>query len=199
MSNHIEGYKEEATNAIPDAERARAGDRAAFDRLAQEVWPALYRLCLSFLREPQDAQDIAQESLLRAWLHLPQFRGDASFSTWVLTIGANLCRNARKRPQRAVPLGDGLSSTEASPERQVMARDDIRWLQAALDRLRPVERSALLLVTQEGVPYDEAARILDLPVGTVKTHVHRARKALRASLQNVEPDGGAHRAAHPLR
>lgn len=183
-------------DATQDLERARAGDRAAFDRLAQEVWPALYRLCLNFLKQPQDAQDLAQETLLRAWLRLYQYRGDAAFATWVLTIGANLCRNAMRRPAVA-PLMIDLPDIQPGPEHQALARDDLRQLQAALDILRAAERTALLLVAQEGISYEDAAHILKLPVGTVKTHVHRARQAIRAHLKNSAATGGAPHAARP--
>lgn len=176
-------------------ERAQNGDREAFGRLAEEVWPRLYRLALSFLKDHQAAEDIAQETLIRAWKSLPSFRGDASFQTWVLTIGANLSKNRLKRSREAPGNDthfDQMESHEALPDLELLQKDEMDHLKRCLLTLRPVERASVEMVIRDELSYPEAARILNLPVGTVKTHVHRARQKLKEMLSEspMDPKGG---------
>ena len=162
-------------------QQAQTGDRDAFRQLAETVWPLLFRSLLPYLEDRQMTEDVAQETLLRAWRQLPSFRGESRVETWVLAIGFNLARNERRRrmpePRASLPEPHGPSAEEILVDRE-------RWtlLYAALDRLPPLWRSALLLVSREGMTYDEAARVLACRPSTLRNWVHRARVRIRREL-----------------
>ena len=176
------------------ATQARAGDAGAFEELVRPLWPRAYRLALHFLEDPGLAEDIAQEAMTRAWLRLGQLREDAAFQGWLLRIVANLARNAlgrrREMPVEHVPLAGACAP---GPEAGIAAAEQRERVLAALSALRPSERLAVELVLRDELSYREAAGILGVPTGSVKTLVHRARgklqKALAADRPNVE--GGA--------
>lgn len=130
------------------------------------------------------ADDLAQETFLRAYRALPTFRGTARFSTWLLGIAHNLWRNARRRP--------GFVNLEARPEEPASetatAQADLRHdVALALQHLSTDEQIALHVCYQQGLTHEEAAALLDWPLGTVKTHVARGKEKLRQHLAVWNP------------
>ena len=183
-------------------ERVVAGDGDAFRQLVERYQRPVYGLLLRMVREPPLAEDLAQESLIKAYRAIATFDRSRQFSSWLFKIAHNTAiDHLRKNRPPTVPLesddGDRLdplallaAPESRSPEARARGRDLAEALQDALDALRPDYREAVLLRFQQGLPYDEIAEILELPLGTVKTHLHRARKqmaeALRAAGWGVE-------------
>lgn len=167
-------------------QRARAGDTAAFRALVERHRVRAVALALRVLRVAADAEEVAQDAFVRAWAALPAFRADASFGTWLHRIvwyralDFRESRNARvKREEKALawhePHGAGSSGGDGD-ERVVR-------LVEALPR---AQREVVTLFYFEDRSVDEVARVLGMPAGTVKTHLHRARAALRDAWTNIE-------------
>ncbi len=174
--------------------RARSGDAKAFEELVRPLWPRAYRLARHFLQDPGLSEDIAQEALTRAWLRMGQLRDEAAFAGWLLRIVANLARNAlgraRETPVEHLPES---SAAAPAPEAGILEREQHARLVQALAALRPPERLAVELVLRDELTYREAAGILGIPTGSVKTLVHRARAKLQRVLAADRPsvEGGA--------
>jgi len=131
------------------------------------------------------ADDLAQETFLRAYKHIRSFRGEAKFSTWLYRIAYNCFReDARKRKELV-----GIDETQLEAEQAPATVDPALRLDLmrALQLLPLHERSAILLCCQNGLSHDEAARVLDIPLGTVKTNVLRGREKLKKMLTGWEP------------
>jgi RNA polymerase sigma-70 factor (ECF subfamily) len=179
-------------------ERSRRGDIAAFDQLVRRyersVFNTAYRLTGSY----DDASDISQEAFVRAWNNLKSFRGDSAFSTWIYRIVTNVFLDDRKR-KRARPsrsLEEEMDLDESSVARQFedpapgpeeLAEGDERrrLLEQAIASLPEAQRVMVVLYHTQGLAYDEIAAITDLPMGTVKSRLNRARLALRDKLGPV--------------
>ncbi len=166
------------------------GDQAAFGALVSKLQTRVYRFILRKVGgRVAEAEDLTQETFLEAFRRRDRYRGASRFSTWVMGIALNLCRNHLNRsPQYKydfTPADDlfGLSSDDASPHEETQARDSMAAFREALAQLKPEYREPLLLITVEGLPYEEAAVLLEMPVPTVKTRVFRARKQLRVLLE----------------
>jgi RNA polymerase sigma-70 factor (ECF subfamily) len=193
-SSHGGGNEEERSLI----ERSRRGDTAAFNNLVRRyernVFNTAYRLSGSY----DDAADIAQEAFVRAWNNLKSFRGDAAFSTWLYRIVTNVFLDDRKR-KRARPhrsLEEEMDLAESSVTRQFedptpgpeeMAEGDERRriLEKAISSLPEAQRVMVTLYHTQGLAYEEIAEITQLPMGTVKSRLNRARLALRDLLGPV--------------
>ena len=151
----------------------------AFELVVECFQNKVFRLCCSLLFNEALAEDAAQDVFLRVWRALPAYRGESSVSTWIYSIARNTCmtRLRRETARPTVPLAE---ATQASEERQP-GEPDIRGMIA---RLPEKYRQVLLLFYFEEKSYEEVAAMLNLPMGTVKTHLHRARKELAAALQS---------------
>lgn len=168
--------------------RARGGDTEAFRKLVERHRDRAYGLAFRMLGSAQEAEEAAQDAFLRAWRALPQFRGESSFSTWLhrIVVRRALDRQAvlKSRRAREAPL------EEAGPgelEAENLAQPDLRrTLERLLDSLSGVQRTVVLLYYYEDRSVDEVARILEIPEGSVKTHLHRARAVLRAAWLDQE-------------
>jgi RNA polymerase sigma-70 factor, ECF subfamily len=151
----------------------------AFERLLAAYRGRVYRLALSFVRQPADAEDLAQEAFVRLWRALPLYDGRASFSTWLYVIARNACLSElRRRAIRATaPLdehGDGAEAASV-PAAPVDQRLDCQTLVEALPE--PQRRIVRLFYLEER-SYEQVAGMLDMPINTVRSHLHRARKRL---------------------
>lgn len=172
---------------IPDEvellRRAKEGDDQAFASLVRPCVDRAYRLALGIVADAAEAEDALQEALYKAWRALPQFRHDAAFSTWLYQIVRRASLD-RTRRGPSLPLDVELEDTAAGhdPERRWEEVEARREVYAALGRLPVPYRTVLTLFYIEDLPIREIADILELPVGTVKTHLHRARRALRRVL-----------------
>ena len=169
--------------------KAARGDIEAFSRLVQEHSGLVYRVVARILGD-SDAQDASQEVWIRAWRNMKKFRGESTFSTWLYKITVNTCLSAyRKEQSRASrEIGDDLSylpvppSIEDDPETAALAGERREELLRALGRVRAEHRAALVLRHMEGLSYAEVAQILEVPEGTAKGWVNRARAALLVEL-----------------
>jgi RNA polymerase sigma-70 factor, ECF subfamily len=169
-------------------ELARSGDEDAFAALVRTHQDQLYRVALRMIGDPADAQDVIQETFLQAWEHLPAFRGEARFSTWVTRILINRCHNLYRARRPTVPLPEesetapGLPQAPAAETLAVDAqrRDAVR---GALLTLPLDQRAPLVLTTFGGYTHAETGRILGISEGAAKLRVHRARRVLSTLLQ----------------
>jgi RNA polymerase sigma-70 factor, ECF subfamily len=175
-------------------ERALAGDEDGFRGLVARHERAVYNLVARMLRNPADAQDITQEAFIRAFRHLSTFDASHKFSNWILRIARNAAIDAlRRRDPGLVPLeddSDGRASpadTVAAPRgddglRRLEQQDAGRALDEALAHLRPEYRQVIVLRYHEDLGYEEIAEVAGLPIGTVKSFLHRARAEMAAYL-----------------
>jgi RNA polymerase sigma-70 factor (ECF subfamily) len=176
---------------IGDAEcvrRVQQGDTDSFEVLVRRHQKATFNLVYRLLGDYDEAAEIAQEVFLSAYKSIHRFRGDANFATWLYRIAFNHASTRRKSLNRAqrrhVPLdGDEAISEGASdPARTAEQKEIQERVQEALNSLDAGDAMIVLLRDLQDVPYDEVARILNVPVGTVKSRLHRARQALKARL-----------------
>ncbi len=162
-----------------------------YNRFRRPVWALARRLTDS----DDEALDASQEIFLRIWKGLPGFRGEAKLSTWVFQIAWNFLRAHRRRlgkqpfvlvepVEGAPPLADRLPDPAADPERRLGAVETLDRVEAALKLLPEGQRVVLWLRDGEDLRYDEISAVLDIPVGTVRSRLARARKALRRSVED---------------
>ena len=159
---------------------------AAFERLADRYERKVYRLCCSLLRDPDQAEDAAQESLVRVWKALAKYDQRASLSTWIYTITRNRCLTAIERRRELDSLSDPGVEYEAEAAQAVgpdAEQDHLAVLRELVDALPERFRRVLTLFYYEERSVAEVAQMLGLPEGTVKTNLHRARAALGERLR----------------
>lgn len=176
-------------NAVDEqrlAERAIQGDRAAFTALVRQHQHAVYRLCLRYGAE--EAQDLAQETFMRAFIHRERFDPARPVLPWLLTIARRLCID-RVRKHKPVLADDDrpLDPAEHRPdaEQSLATREQLGQLKQAHSKLADGPREAVALYHWEGLSYDEIAKILGVPLGTVMTWLHRGRAQLRKALEEA--------------
>lgn len=170
--------------------KAQGGDPDAFEALVAPYERRVYSVCLRMVSSREDALDCAQETMLRAWKAMPGYRKQASLSTWLLRIATNICLDLLRKRKNSPALSlDALSEEGFSPAADT--HDPQRHLedvarQEALSRgiasLPADMRAVLVLRDIQSLPYAEISDILDIPEGTVKSRVNRAREKLRAFL-----------------
>lgn len=173
--------------------RARRGDERAFGLLVSRYQRAAYAVAYSVTGRHEDAEDAAQESFLVALERLEECRSPERFGGWLMTIVRNRSRNLVRREvlreTDQVPIG--ASSNTLAPDREAELSELQDSLRTALDALTDVQREIVLLHDLEGWKHREIADRLDLPSGTVRSHLHFARKALREALGSPSsPEGG---------
>jgi RNA polymerase sigma-70 factor (ECF subfamily) len=183
-------------------ERARRGDAGAFRHLVDRHAGRVYGLAYRVIGSAPEAEEAAQDAFLRAWRALPEFRGEARFSTWLHRIAVRCAydasarlraRHARERSLEAlVDAPGGEAAVSAAAVRAAPATGGpaagaaTQVTEALLERLPDAQRAVVTLYYLEDRSVDEVARILGLPANTVKTHLHRARAALRTALLREE-------------
>jgi RNA polymerase sigma-70 factor (ECF subfamily) len=176
---------------LSDAEcvrRLQQGETEAFAVLVERHQKTIFNLLYRMLGDYDDAAEVSQEAFLSAYRSIKSFRGDASFSTWLYRIAVNHANTRRKsvalwqqrtaRLESLEPASDGDSDPADALERKEMRER----VQAALNGLEAEDATIILLRDLQDVPYEAVADILDVPIGTVKSRLHRARRALKARL-----------------
>ena len=168
---------------------ARKGDPDAFAELVRLYEKKVFALTTRLCGNPDDAAEAAQEAFLSAWQGLPNFRGEASFSTWLYRLTHNACTDLLRREGRhRAAAGPSFNDEESivtvadptpSPQEQVEEKDLRRHLEEGLASLSPEYREVLVLREIHQRSYDEIAQILSLDLGTVKSRISRGRKQLR--------------------
>lgn len=176
-----------ALDDIDDGElvrRARQGASEAYGALVQRYMRAAYAVALSVTRRHEDAEDAAQESFMVALERLDECRNPDRFAGWLMTIVRNRSRNLVRREslRDSDPVPESASHKGPTPDRVAERMELRRLLSEALDELPEVQRQIVLLHDLEGWKHREIAERLDLPSGTVRSHLHFARKALREVL-----------------
>jgi RNA polymerase sigma-70 factor (ECF subfamily) len=177
----------------PLVERARAGDARALEELLGSVAPAVERFGLRMCRNPSDADDVLQDTLLSIATHLGEFEGRSSLLSWVFTLTRTACARRRRGLKNQPHVSDDGApeprDPTASPEDRAADRELADALNRALDSLSEEHREVILLRDVEGLTAPDAAVALGVSVDALKSRLHRAREALRTALKPLlEPD-----------
>jgi RNA polymerase sigma-70 factor (ECF subfamily) len=197
---------------VPDAsdlslvQRVQRGERGAYDLLVLKYQHKVVKLVMRYLRDPADAQDVAQEAFIKAYRALPQFRGESAFYTWLYRIAINTAKNALAARDRNpvsfdLDTNGGEDSSDMvsrlrdpeTPEGLALTEEIRNTVNAAIAALPEDLRIAIVLRELEGMSYEEIAASMDCPVGTVRSRIFRAREAIDRCLREVF-DGGLGRA-----
>ncbi len=171
-----------------------AGDPAAFGALVTRYQDRLYHSVYRLLHNHEDAHDVVQDAFLSAYESLSSFHGNARFFTWLYRIAFNTAITMKRKQrmiQRRTPTADGPveppdSSLDSRPEARMESVEEERMIQAGLDRLSAEHRAVLVMKDLDGMKYEEMAEILQVPIGTVRSRLHRARLELREILVQAE-------------
>ncbi len=176
-------------------ERARAGDKRAFDLLVLKYQQKVTNLVARYIRDPSETQDVTQEVFIKAYRALKNFRGESAFYTWLYRIAINTAKNflvaqARRPPgndvdaETAEQLDVGSRLKEyATPESLALTDEIAATVKLAVDGLPEDLRSAITLRELEGMSYEEIAEAMSCPIGTVRSRIFRAREAIEKRLK----------------
>jgi RNA polymerase sigma-70 factor, ECF subfamily len=177
--------------------QVKKGDQEAFEGIVDLFKDKIYRHCYRMVGNGHEAEDLAQETFLRAYRNISKYNNEFKFSTWIFRIATNLCidRLRKKKPDyyldAEVPGTDGatmysqLSSEEPMPEQVVTENERWNELQEEIMKLPEKYRTAIVLKYVEDLSLEEISHIMDIPVPTVKTRIHRGREALKKVFQMV--------------
>ncbi len=175
--------------------RVQRGDSAAFDLLVRKYQHRVVALIGRYVHDWSEAQDVAQDTFLRAYRALGNFRGDAQFSTWLHRIAVNTAKNhlvahKRRPPGEDIDIDDAENFESAlrlrdndTPERELMRQEMEQTVMRAVEALPEELRTAITLREVEGMSYDEIAQQMQCPIGTVRSRIFRARDAIDAQLR----------------
>jgi RNA polymerase sigma factor (sigma-70 family) len=174
--------------------RARGGDEAAYRVLLEKYQRPVFSICLRMVRNREEAEDLAQDAFMKVFAMLDRYNPSYAFSSWLFKITSNLCIDAiRKRRVETLPMDQPVQSDGGEYARQYESPDDdparvfdksekMKQLSEAVDSLPPHYRVMILLRHQEDLSYEEIAETLEVPLGTVKARIHRAREMLKSRL-----------------
>ena len=170
--------------------RVQRGDQSAFDHLVRKYQYKIIQMVNRFVKDPSEAQDVAQEAFIKAYRALGNFRGDSAFYTWLYRIAINTAKNylvsrARRYSQFEIDVQEAeqlgnlpqLKSLD-TPEQQLLNEEIVDYIKLAIDKLPEEMRMAIMLREFEGMSYEEIALAMDCPVGTVRSRIFRAREAI---------------------
>ena len=190
--------KEESSGHASEAlvERVRAGDGQAFRELFQLYNRRAYAVALGVVKNEQDALDVVQEAFIKVHKHIGSFQGSSSFYTWLYRIVMNLSIDHVRRARHATDFDDRVGQQAASvgeplvphfdgsnPGKSVVRKELSRQIRQALDALPEYHRAVIMLREVEGLSYEEMAKVLEVPKGTVMSRLFHARKKMQEALQ----------------
>jgi RNA polymerase sigma-70 factor (ECF subfamily) len=192
----IQGVRTEREGDQLLVERVQAGDRRAFDVLVSKYQRRLMRLVSRLVHDPAEAEDVVQETFIKAYRALRHFRGDAAFYTWLYRIGINTAKNYLVTQSRRTPTSSETDAEQAesfddgnrlrdnnTPESVLASKQIAATVNAAMDVL-PIElRTAIVLREIEGLSYEEISEIMACPIGTVRSRIFRAREVIAEKLK----------------
>ena len=176
--------------------KAQHGDKRAFGLLVDKYQRKLGRLLSRLIRDPAEVEDVVQESFIKAYRALPNFRGESAFYTWLYRIGINTAKNylvaMGRRPQVTTDIeiedaenfedGDELRTMD-TPETELMTKEIARTVNDTVSSLPDELRTAITLREIEGLSYEEIATLMDCPIGTVRSRIFRARETIAQKLR----------------
>jgi len=170
---------------------SKNGDQDAFSLLVQRYQRRVFNLVFRMLQDYEEASEVTQEAFLAAWQGLPGFRGEARFSTWLYRISYNCALKQLETRKRDKALQTALQAEQTfegeDPKNALLEMlDNQEMVQEQLSQLPPKYRIVLILRHLQDMTYEEMAEVLTMPVGTIKTHLFRARNLLKERLQNFE-------------
>lgn len=176
--------------------RTISGEQEAFGMLILKYQPRLYNAMVHFLRNQSEAEDVVQDAFVLALTKLESFKGNSQFYTWLYRIAHNsaISKLRKKRPTTSLDLGSGDESSPGfsvpdegdRPGERLEKEEQIQALMEAMGRLSDEHRSILILREMESMDYEAIAGVLQLPVGTVRSRLHRARGCLREMMESME-------------
>jgi RNA polymerase sigma-70 factor (ECF subfamily) len=177
-------------------ERAQRGDKRAFELLVAKYQRKLGRLLARFIRDPAEVEDVTQEAFIKAYRALPAFRGESAFYTWLYRIGINTAKNYLMALGRRAPTSTEVEAEDAegfedgeqlrdinTPESVLLSTEIARTVNETIEGLPEELRTAIQLREIEGMSYEDIARIMDCPIGTVRSRIFRAREAIAERLR----------------
>jgi len=175
--------------------RVQGGDLPAFNLLVLKYQRRLLRVVLRLVHDPADAEDVVQETFVKAYRALPNFRGDAAFYTWLFRIGVNVAKNFLVTKNRKAGVSMQLVTRDddpgadehvvaeaACPSTALANKQTVIALDQALDAMPPQLRTAIVLYEIEGLSYEQIGDVMRCPVGTVRSRIFRARELIAAKL-----------------
>lgn len=177
-------------------ERAQKGDKRAFELLVMKYQRKLARLLSRMVRDQAEIEDITQESFIKAYRALPQFRGESAFYTWLYRIAVNTAKNYLVARGRRAPTTTEFSNEEAegfedaellrdiaTPDAELQTKQIAAAVNKAVEALPEELRTAITLREIEGLSYEEIAQMMDCPIGTVRSRIFRAREAIAEKIR----------------
>ena len=181
-------------------ERVRRGDKRAFDLLILKYQHKVNSIVGRYLGDRNDVQDVSQETFIKAYRVLPNFRGESAFYTWLYRIAINTAKNhlvskSRRPPNIDIDIDDGefqdnsaVLRDNESPQASLATKQMEEVIFRAIENLPPELRVAVTLREFEGLSYEEIARMMDCPVGTVRSRIFRAREAIEQKIRLMDND-----------
>jgi len=182
--------------------RAQRGDKQAFELLVEKYQRKLARLLSRFIRDPAEVEDVTQEAFIKAYRALPAFRGDSAFYTWLYRIGINTAKNYLMAMGRRAPTSTEVEAEEAegfdegeqlrdinTPESVLLTSEIAKTVNATIEQLPEELRTAIQLREIEGMSYEDIARQMNCPIGTVRSRIFRAREAIAEQLRPLLDTG----------
>ncbi|HEX5767185.1 MAG TPA: RNA polymerase sigma factor RpoE [Burkholderiales bacterium] len=176
--------------------RAQRGDKQAFELLVEKYQRKLARLLSRFIRDPAEVEDVTQEAFIKAYRALPAFRGDSAFYTWLYRIGINTAKNYLMAMGRRAPTSTEVEAEDAegfeegeqlrdinTPESVLLSNEIARTVNATIEQLPEELRTAIQMREIEGMSYEDIAKAMDCPIGTVRSRIFRAREAIAEQLR----------------
>ena len=183
--------------------RVQKGDKAAFDALVLKYQHKVLKLVQRYVRNPAEAEDIAQEAFIKAYRALPAFRGDSAFYTWLYRIAINTAKNYLVAMGRRAPTSTGFDHEDAesfenaeqlrdaaTPEAELLGKQIAATVNRAMEQLPDDLRTAITLREIEGLSYEEIASVMNCPIGTVRSRLARGRGLLQRALWEHACDAG---------
>ncbi len=177
-------------------ERVQAGDKRAFDLLVSKYQRRLMRLVSRLVHDPAEAEDVVQETFIKAYRALRHFRGDSAFYTWLYRIGINTAKNFIVTQGRRTPTSTDADAEQAevfddadhlrdinTPESMLASKQIAQTVNAAMDLLPLELRTAIVLREIEGLSYEEISEVMACPIGTVRSRIFRARELIAEKLK----------------
>ena len=176
--------------------RAQRGDKQAFELLVEKYQRKLARLLSRFIRDPAEVEDVTQEAFIKAYRALPAFRGDSAFYTWLYRIGINTAKNYLMAMGRRAPTSTEVEADEAegyeegeqlrdinTPESLLLSNEIAQTVNSTIEQLPEELRTAIQMREIEGMSYEDIAKAMDCPIGTVRSRIFRAREAIAEQLR----------------